>query len=414
MTSPFLCGHATHPDPLAALALVAAQLDGQRAQRPAFRPTLGLLYLTDHCAGRAEELLADAQARWPGLQLVGTVGYGIAVSGVEYVDEPALALMLCDLPTEQFQVFNGRQPLADDLAWTALVHADPGTPDLAELIGELAQRTGGRYLFGGLSSGRSRPLQLANGVFQGGLSGVGFGPEVPLLSRVTQGCLPVGPTRRVTGAERNLVLSLDGEPALQALLQDLDLSLDPPSPALAQLRSTLVGLTDAGDVAAGRGGQFGPDTRVRHLVGLDPARGAVAVGDWVSPTMQLGFCQRNVDAARRDLIRICTEIRAELEDSDDADPTSVLPGDLPAGSGAAAMPGAPPTPAGTAGRRVAGALYVSCTGRGGAHFGAPSAELQLVQQALGEVPLVGFFAAGEIARHHLYGYTGVLTVWLCS
>jgi small ligand-binding sensory domain FIST len=27
------------------------------------------------------------------------------------------------------------------------------------------------------------------------------------------------------------------------------------------------------------------------------------------------------------------------------------------------------------------------------------------------VPLVGFFAAGEIARHHLYGYTGVLTVF---
>ena len=28
-----------------------------------------------------------------------------------------------------------------------------------------------------------------------------------------------------------------------------------------------------------------------------------------------------------------------------------------------------------------------------------------------EVPLVGFFAAGEVARHHVYGYTGVLTVF---
>jgi len=24
---------------------------------------------------------------------------------------------------------------------------------------------------------------------------------------------------------------------------------------------------------------------------------------------------------------------------------------------------------------------------------------------------VGFFAGGEIARHHLFGYTGILTVW---
>jgi small ligand-binding sensory domain FIST len=54
---------------------------------------------------------------------------------------------------------------------------------------------------------------------------------------------------------------------------------------------------------------------------------------------------------------------------------------------------------------------VSCAGRGGPHFGAPSAELQIVRRALGDVPLVGFFAGGEIARDHLYGYTGVLTVF---
>jgi len=39
------------------------------------------------------------------------------------------------------------------------------------------------------------------------------------------------------------------------------------------------------------------------------------------------------------------------------------------------------------------------------------AELQLLRHALGEVPLVGFFAAGEIGHRHLYGYTGVLTVF---
>ena len=62
-------------------------------------------------------------------------------------------------------------------------------------------------------------------------------------------------------------------------------------------------------------------------------------------------------------------------------------------------------------RRIAGAVYVSCTGRGGPHFGGPSAELQIVRRALGDVPLLGFFAAGEIAGNSLYGYTGVLTVF---
>jgi small ligand-binding sensory domain FIST len=76
---------------------------------------------------------------------------------------------------------------------------------------------------------------------------------------------------------------------------------------------------------------------------------------------------------------------------------------LGSASGDAASPAA---------RRIAGAIYVSCTGRGGPHFGAPSAELQIVKRALGDVPLVGFFAAGEIAHHRLYGYTGVLTVFV--
>ena len=62
-------------------------------------------------------------------------------------------------------------------------------------------------------------------------------------------------------------------------------------------------------------------------------------------------------------------------------------------------------------RRIAGAVYISCAGRGGPHFGAPSAELQLVRKALGDVPLTGFFAGGEIAHQNLYGYTGVLTVF---
>jgi small ligand-binding sensory domain FIST len=39
------------------------------------------------------------------------------------------------------------------------------------------------------------------------------------------------------------------------------------------------------------------------------------------------------------------------------------------------------------------------------------AELQMARKALGDVPLVGFFAGSEIARHHLYGYIGVLTVF---
>ena len=40
--------------------------------------------------------------------------------------------------------------------------------------------------------------------------------------------------------------------------------------------------------------------------------------------------------------------------------------------------------------------------------------MQIIRHALGDVPMVGFFAGGEIARHHVYGYTGVLTVFVAD
>ena len=388
----FLVGHAAHPDWSAALALAATQIDGQRERLEASGAgplTLGFVYFSDHYVAHAEPLLAALRARWPGVSWVGSVGVGVAASGVEYFDEPALVLMLAALPRGRFQVFSGARKLQGFEAYSALVHADPATPDLAELIAEMSDRTASGYLFGGLASSRAGNVHIADGVWQGGLSGVAFNADVALISRVTQGCQPVGPTREITACERNVVVELDGEPALPCLMADLGLpALDDPRQALPRLRATLVGVTDAGATAAGgptdtlaRHRAFGSDVRVRHLVGLDPDRGALAVAELLQPGMRIAFCQRDTAAARRDLVRICSEIRDEIE-----------------------------SPA-EAGRRILGAIYVSCAGRGGPHFGGPSAELKIVQHALGEVPLAGFFAGGEIARHHLYGYTGVLTVF---
>jgi small ligand-binding sensory domain FIST len=404
--SAFLVGHATHPDWRGALALAAAQIEARRAEHEASARgpiSLGFVYFTDHFAGDADALVAELRRRWPGVAWVGSVGVGVAAMGVEYFDEPAVVLMLAALPTGRFEVFSGARKLQRVQPFSALVHADPATPDLAELIGEMSDRVSSGYLFGGLAASRSGAVHVADGAWRGGLSGVAFTRDVALISRVTQGSQPLGPVRRITAAERNLVLALDGEPALPCLLRDLGLAdLSTPRTALNKLHATLVALADADAVMLGRPGQFGPDTRVRHLVGLDPARDAVAVADTVEPGMSLVFCQRDMQAARRDLVRICAEIRDEVESAQE-----------PAwADGAAHTPdagGAEPA------RRIAGAIYVSCAGRGGPHFGGPSAELQIVQHALSgggpEVPLVGFFAGGEIARHHVYGYTGVLTVF---
>lgn len=403
-----------------AAAMVLAQLRAFLA-RPdyASSPSLGLLYITDHYAVHAQDILDHLSAQLPQVvDWAGTVGVGVAANNVEYFDEPALAVMLCELPIDQYRVFSGVAPLSAGGrqfdAQTALVHADPGEPELAELVAEMAQRTRGDHLFGGLSASRSVGVQFAlggqghvkgqggaSGVFAGGLSGVAFGTGVPMISRVTQGCQPVSPERVITACDGHVVLELDGQPALQTLLADLQVSLEQPQPALAKVRRTLVGLRPPArpnDVRR-RPGQFGQDTLVRHIIGLDPTRHAVAVAQTTEVGMRLSFCERNVAAARADLMRMCAEIREDLE-------AEQLPWAL---AQALQPPGdlSEPHPA----RRMAGAIYVSCSGRGGPHFGGPSAELQIVRRALGDVPLVGFFAAGEIAGNQIYGYTGVLTVF---
>ena len=38
----------------------------------------------------------------------------------------------------------------------------------------------------------------------------------------------------------------------------------------------------------------------------------------------------------------------------------------------------------------------------------------MAREVLGTVPLIGLFAGGEIARHHLYDCTGVLTVFAAA
>lgn len=405
----FPSGHATHPQWRMAAGLAMAQLRAQMAL-PGFaaEPRLGLLYITDHYAPEAQALLDHLREELPGVSdWAGCTGVGIAASGAEYWDEPALAIMLCDLPSEQYQVFSGVAPLpASWQAQTALVHAEPQTPELAELIAELASRTTNGALMGGLVSSRQQSVQLAmksglaGGVWQGGLSGVAFGPKVACITRVTQGCLPVAGEHHITRAEQHVILELDAQPALEVMLRELKISLDEPQRAIAVVRSTLAGLSLPGDAAVGRTGHLQQDVRVRHIVGLDPMRQGIAVAEHLESGMRVAFCQRDAKAARADLVRICAEIREALE-----------PESLPLEAALLQSPDDTQTlPVG--GRRIAGAVYVSCTGRGGGHFGGPSAEMQIIRHALGDVPLVGFYAAGEIAGHQLYGYTGVLTVFV--
>jgi small ligand-binding sensory domain FIST len=399
--------HASHPDGNTAVELCLAQLAAQAAAESGRRgANLGFVYLTEGLRAQADVMLALLKLRTGVPNWVGASASAICATGVEYVDEPALAVMLGRFAPGSFNVFSGAQrppargtrtDQSSSAAYTALVHADPSAPGLPGLIEDMANKVDSGHLFGGLASGREPPLTIADRVLRGGLSGVVFAADVPLVSRVTQGChpLPGSRRRRITAGSNNLIARLDDDRAYDALLQDAGIvehvtaqdSGKRAREALAQLKALgrrgplFVGIEPEHAEARSR---WRDDYLVRPVVGIDPEHGAVAVGMPIERGQSVRFCVRDETAARKDLTRICAEIRDHLHEESERRKQPVRP---------------------------KGAIYVSCVGRGTHLFGEQSEELRIAAQQLGDVPLVGFYASGEISGRSLYGYTGVLTVF---
>ncbi|MHB1677456.1 MAG: FIST signal transduction protein [Sulfuriferula sp.] len=339
---------------------------------------LGFVYVTDLYANRLADILTQLREQTGITQWVGSVGVGVCVSSREYMDESAIVVMLGEFPADAFQVFapisvpdDIRRQLEDfkvhgDPAYFALVHGDGHNPDIAELIEVTAAGMASGFITGGMSSSRFSALQVANEVVQGGLSGVMFSDQVIVVTRLTQGVTPIGPRHRVTASQENILISLDGRSALEVLYEDI-------GEILSRDLQRAAGYIFA---ALSIPGSDSRDYLVRNLIGADIAEGLVAINEVVTPQAEVLFCRRDASAAQEDMLTMLQDLHANL-----------------------------PT-------RPRGGVYYSCLGRGESLFGAKSAELALIQQVLGDVPLVGFFANGEISHDRLYGYTGVLTLFV--
>ncbi len=368
MTPVFRFAHAAGADWQAAADECLTHLAGPPA-------SLGFLYVTDLLADRVGDILEFFRQRTGVTHWVGTVGIGICVSGREYLDEPAMAIMLGEFSPASFKVFAGLR-CADDLglkrftcgdrpANFAIVHADPRNSDVPELIDGLAGKLESGFVVGGLTSSRHQNTQIADKLTEGGISGVMFADDIAIATRLTQGCSPIGPQHVITQSQRNIIVKIDDRPALDVLKEDV-------GERLARDLNRLGGVIFAGLPITGT--DTG-DYLVRNLVGIDPARGIVAIGDLVENGKPIMFCRRDTASATEDMTRMLESMKKGLY------------------------------------TKPRGGVYYSCLGRGANLFGRDSEEMQMIEAAFGEFPLVGFFCNGEISHNRLYGYTGVLTLF---
>jgi small ligand-binding sensory domain FIST len=373
-TGPFLLGHAQAANWQDAVAACVQQL----GEIPA-SANLGFVYITDSYADALQSILERLRSATGVSHWTGTVGIGICATEQEYHQASAMAVMLCSFPPDSFRVLSFYSRAADHLPATwdpwlhasvahlAVVHGDPANGMLPELLKQLYAELPGGYLVGGLSSSHGSHPQVADDLHEGGLSGVVFNSDVAVATALSQGCSPIAGKHVITDCDRNIINYIDQRPALDVFKEDI-------GEILARDLNRAAGYIFAGLPV--EGSDTG-DYLVRNLVGIDMEGKRVAIGDMIYPGQKIQFCRRDGKTAWEDMQRMLDELKTRIR--------GVTP---------------------------RGGLYFSCLGRGEALFGEDSAEVRMIHNTLGRFPLVGFFANGEIFNQRLYGYTGVLTLFL--
>jgi small ligand-binding sensory domain FIST len=335
----------------------------------------------------------------------GVVGMNASGEISEIEQDAALSLTLAHLPGVKLQTFHISGEELPDLdsppdRWVELVGvspadqpqfillADPFAGGINDLLQGLDFAYPGAVKVGGLASGGSisnnSSLFCDGEHYQDGTVGLALTGDIVLEAIVAQGCRPIGQPYRVVEGDRNVVLKLE-DPAitgptmqtplevLQSLVQDLSES----DRQLAQENSLFVGIAQSEFKRELSQGDF----LIRNLLGVDPRNGAIAIGDRVRAGQRIQFHLRDAQTSSEDLQTLLDRYQQEHK------------------------PDTPP---------AVGALMFSCMGRGEGLYGMPNFDSHLFAHYFDQVPVSGFFCAGEIgpvgSSTFLHGYTSVFAI----
>jgi small ligand-binding sensory domain FIST len=351
--------------------------------------SLALAFVTPHFADYYPRLYGLVSRYLQPGTFLGCSGGGVIGGGEEVERSPAMTLVAARLPDVRLTPFRVRGPMPDldgpPDAWERLVGvraqqapqfvllADPFSVRASALLVGLDYAFPGSSKIGGLASGGTSPglnaLFLDDELSSDGAVGVALSGNVALDTIVAQGCRPVGDLMQITGCDGNLLYELEGRPALETL-QELFAALDERDRYLASTALFVGVLMDEF-----REEPLVGDFLIRNLIGVDPRRGAIAVGEHLQEGMRVRFHLRDAETSAEDL-------HAMLGAYEKAPQETTSP---------------------------SGALLFSCLGRGEGLYGSPNFDTGVFREHLGDVPVGGFFCNGEIGpvggTTFLHGYT---------
>lgn len=350
---------------------------------------LVLAFFSPQHVAQADALAAALRAGLAPRCLVGVSAQGVVEGDREIEQGPALSVIAARLPGVELVPFvlmneTWAEAAADAAAFAraapgaegaelVLLFGDPFSLDVERVLRAFDRHRPGTRLVGGLASAGGRPrsnaMILNDWVSPEGGVAVALRGALRADVVVSQGCRPIGPPLQVTRAVQNVLVELDGQPALERAEQVLQ-ALTP-----AERDSLRFGLyvgRPLREDAAGPG-----DYLIRNLLGADRGRGVLAIADLPREREHVRLHVRDAASARQDL-----ELLLAPQEFDS---------------------------------RAAGALLFACNGRGAGFYDAPDGDVGPLQRALGgRVPAAGMFCAGELGpvggRNFLHGHTASIAI----
>jgi small ligand-binding sensory domain FIST len=324
--------------------------------------------------GRLPSLAADV---FPQTMLLGCSAGGVIGGGQEIEQESCLALVGARLPDVRLHAFHidddpgswgAAIPLDPETDPDFIVLADPFSCDTQTLIRWLDSRFPESIKIGGLASGSKGPgdsaLFVGDLTVRSGAVALAMTGNIEVDTIVAQGCRPIGEPLFVTQTMGPLITEIDGNPALP-VLEALFSELGDEDQKLFR-DSLFVGTV----MESSREHYGGGDFLIRNIMGIDVEHQGLLVDMQPTPKQVIQFHLRDASSSAENLDAVLSRHRY-------------------------AAP--------------AGALLFSCLGRGQSLYGRSGLESEAFRNAMGDVPLGGFFGNGEIGpvrgRTFLHGYT---------
>ncbi len=384
----FASALATEPDVDSAVELLADQVRLQLAGLP---PDLMIVFTSPHFMHQVREVVAGLlQALQPGLML-GCTAEGVIGRDQEIENEAAISLVAARMPGVEFAPFILQAVewpilLLDQEEFRRMIDAgsdsrlfiaigEPFSTPMEDVLQAFNLAYPNVPMVGGMASAALRPngnaLFLNDQITYNGVVGLAMSGNFDVDLVVSQGCRPIWKPFYVQSALKNVIYNLEGQPPL-AWIQDLVPELSREDKALLE-HGLLVGRAiDPQQDILGRG-----DFLIRGVVGVDQQRGAIAIADSVVEGEKIQFHLRDAITAQEDL-EMMLAVQAFRDPPD-------------------------------------GALLFTCNGRGTRLYDHPNGDISIIQNSLEDVPLAGFFCAGEIGpvggRNFLHGHTASLAIF---